>query len=746
MRKGTGMEVSICIPTKNGGEQFRQVLEAIFHQNTGCSYEVICVDSGSTDGTLEIIRSFPEVILRQIPAEEFGHGKTRNLAATFGRGKYIIFLTQDAVPASDSWLEQMIQAMELDERIVVGFGIHYPYPDCNVLDRRDILNHFQSFGRTNTVFRLDDPDKYEKDEEYRNRLAFSSDNNACVRRDIFEKFPYPDVEFAEDQIWTRQMMEQGYSKVYCPYAPVYHSHNYPPKEYERRYFDQYKGLQELYEKKFVDGVSSAVREAKALIRHDIAYVRQQPMNYRQKFMWCKYVLSRDIKRYRAGYKAGRYLDLSPKAQERMNRKYSQQYDQRHLILRSGRGKENTPMVWNYRDLWDYGKELARATTDQGDVTNVEEEYGFVLNTEPIPFSREDYEAHRRDEHPIVNWVIPEPTKGSGGHTTIFRFVSALQKKGIRNRIYILEPKLIRTDGEAADFLHKNFTLLDENVEIRCGCGRMEFCHAIVATGWMTAYYVRRFMNTVSKFYFVQDFEPLFYPMGSEYRFAENTYRFGFRGITAGDWLKNKLEREYQMPCDSFHFSYDKSIYRVREKRDGEKRVFFYARPSTPRRAWELGLLTLTLLAEKVPEVEVIFAGGDVAKYKIPFSHRSAGVVQPEELAEMYAQSDICLVMSLTNLSLLPLEVMASGSVVATQGGDSNDWQMDERAAIITDFDPVHIADTLADYLNHPERLKEIRERGIRFAQGTDWDRETEKAYQSIIRGIREDTEALDREG
>ena len=739
------MEVSICIPTKNGGEQFRQVLEAIFHQRTRRTYEIICVDSGSSDQTLEIIHSFQNVILYQIPAEEFGHGKTRNLAASLGIGKYIIFLTQDAVPASDRWLDQMILAMEMDEQIIMGFGIHYPYPDCNVLDRRDILSFFQGFGRTNTVFRLDDPERSQNGERFAKLLAYSTDNNICVRRDVFEINPFPDVEFAEDQIWTRQMMEKGYSKVYCPYAPVYHSHNYPPKVYARRYFDQYKGIQELQGHKCIPNASAAIREARQLIRNDIAYVRRQPMNYRQKFMWSKYVIQRDLERYRAGWYAGRYQDMSPQRQERMNRKYSQQYDQRHVTQGTTTGRAKgpaAPMIWNYRDIWDYGKELATAITDQGDVLHVGEEFGFVLNEETIPFCRDDLEQHKNDQKLTVHWIIPEPTKGSGGHTTIFRFISALQRKGILNRIYIWEPKLIRSDQEAADFLHRNFALLDESVEIYCGCGRVQFCHAIVATGWTTAYYVRRFMNTVSKFYFVQDFEPYFYPMGSEYKFAENTYRFGFHGITAGDWLKTKLEQEFRMDCCSFHFSYDKDIYQLKKKREAGKRVFFYARPSTPRRGWELGLLALIKLGEKIPDLEVVFAGGDVSKYDIPFKHKSAGIVRPVDLADFYSQCDISLVMSLTNLSLLPLEVMACGGVIATQDSEANSCIINEQNAIIIDSDPEHIADTLADYLVNPEKTQEIRANGIRLALQTDWGRETEKVYQCIIKKVQEDMRAM----
>lgn len=94
---------------------------------------------------------------------------------------------------------------------------------------------------------------------------------------------------------------------------------------------------------------------------------------------------------------------------------------------------------------------------------------------------------------------------------------------------------------------------------------MGFAHGTVATAWTTAYYVRRFNNTISKFYFVQDFEPYFYAHGSEYEFAENTYKMGFRGITAGDWLKDVMRNDYGMTADSFLFSYDDKIYQTKRK-------------------------------------------------------------------------------------------------------------------------------------------------------------------------------------
>ena len=240
------MDVSIVIPTKNGGHLFEKVLDAVFKQKTEYEYEVICVDSGSKDGTLDVIRKYP-CRLFQIEPSEFGHGKTRNYGASKGNGTYIIFITQDALPATDTWLQNFIDAMKMDPEIVGGFGIHYPYPDCNLLDKRDLDGHFKGFGETNTIFHLDDPERYEREEGYRHYLAFFSDNNSCIRRDIFEKYPYEDVNFAEDQIWARKMIELGFKKVYCPYAPVYHSHNFKLRTYFKRYYDEQKGLYEVHQ-------------------------------------------------------------------------------------------------------------------------------------------------------------------------------------------------------------------------------------------------------------------------------------------------------------------------------------------------------------------------------------------------------------------------------------------------------------------------------------------------------------------
>jgi glycosyltransferase involved in cell wall biosynthesis len=328
---------------------------------------------------------------------------------------------------------------------------------------------------------------------------------------------------------------------------------------------------------------------------------------------------------------------------------------------------------------------------------------------------------------VVNWVIPNFGIGSGGHLNIFRFISYLEKKGYFVNI-IIDDENSSLDGEKIrSDICKHFVKL--NAKVFIGIESSPPAYATFATSWNTAYSVNAFNSTCHKFYFVQDYEPYFYALGSEYMFAENTYRFGFKGITAGSWLSNKLSKDFGMKCASIGFSYEKDRYSILSSSgkslNNKVRIFFYARPPTPRRALELGLLALEDVCRKRANVEVVFAGWDMDNYEISFPYESHGVVALDNLSALYNSCDVGLVLSLTNLSLLPLELMASGVPVVSNSGDNVEWLLNEDICEFSDLTVSGISSSLIKLIDDDEKRQQLKMNGLNFISSTSWDAEGE---------------------
>lgn len=275
------MKASIIVPTKNPGNVFKGVLESVLHQKTEYQFDVLVIDSGSTDGTCEYIHSLqnPNLKLHQIDPISFGHGKTRNLAISMTTGEYAILITHDATPVYETWLSELIKIADSDKDIAGVFGRHVAYPDADPFTNRELKLHFAGFDNWKLV-ELADPQRYEQDLGYRQFLHFFSDNNALVRRSVWEKIPYPDVNFAEDQLWAKQIIESGYKKAYSKEAVVYHSHNYTLIERLRRSFDESYAFKQLFGYVLCPSLLLLIKSWAALTRRDIAYTREERLYLR----------------------------------------------------------------------------------------------------------------------------------------------------------------------------------------------------------------------------------------------------------------------------------------------------------------------------------------------------------------------------------------------------------------------------------------------------------------------------------
>jgi rhamnosyltransferase len=232
----------VFIPTYNGDEYLHDLLTQVFSQRTDFVFEVIVIDSGSKDRTVQIVEEFPDVILHKIPNSEFGHGKTRNHAARMARGQYMVYLSQDAVPASDKWLDFMVEPFVISDRVYCVFGKQTPRPFADAPTKREVSGVFNSLGPDHSIM-LARKNNLVTGEELGNYLTFFSDVNSAVRRDyLLNKIPYRDVPYSEDQLLGSDVLDEGYLKAYAPLGNVWHSNEYSLRDYFYRKFDEYLGM------------------------------------------------------------------------------------------------------------------------------------------------------------------------------------------------------------------------------------------------------------------------------------------------------------------------------------------------------------------------------------------------------------------------------------------------------------------------------------------------------------------------
>lgn len=226
-------ELSIIIPVKNGGAVLDRLLSAIYRQKTNLLYEVIAIDSGSTDGSLEILKRYP-VRLVQIQPEEFSHSRTRNYGASLASAsKYYVFLNQDAVPVDDRWLGNLISSIESEPDLMAVCATE--------LDEKEKV--FNVSGVAAFVFRSSlvkgiytiEPRLEERWQDlpgYTLRQMFPFTTVCAIfDKEHFDRYPFSEnVPWGEDLHWAVMNSRAGFKSACSSYAQVYHCHSYSHDE------------------------------------------------------------------------------------------------------------------------------------------------------------------------------------------------------------------------------------------------------------------------------------------------------------------------------------------------------------------------------------------------------------------------------------------------------------------------------------------------------------------------------------
>jgi len=278
--------ISVVVPVKDGGDGLVRCLQAIAHQRVEEDVEVVVVDSGSKDGSPEHARRLGARV-HEIPPEEFGHGRTRNLGASLARGDVLVFTTQDAYPADEAWLATLVAPLRSAPEVAGVYGRQLPHADARPPERffLDFL-----YGPEPRVQRLGMPDDLSFE------VTLFSNVNSAMARETWERYAFAGgLAMSEDQEWSRRVLLDGLTLVYEPRAAVHHSHSYTLAEAFRRFFDSGASADRSY-------VSEAGESRRALRSAAARYARGE-------VAWLCRTAQRRWIPYAAVYEAAKFAGL-----------------------------------------------------------------------------------------------------------------------------------------------------------------------------------------------------------------------------------------------------------------------------------------------------------------------------------------------------------------------------------------------------------------------------------------------------
>jgi glycosyltransferase involved in cell wall biosynthesis/GT2 family glycosyltransferase len=352
-------------------------------------------------------------------------------------------------------------------------------------------------------------------------------------------------------------------------------------------------------------------------------------------------------------------------------------------------------------------------------------------------SRSGHSEHR------FTWFIPQfGNPFYGGVHTILRFADYFQRAHrVRSTFVVLGHR--RPARVAAQIARVSEGLAQtSNIRVISEYGALDTLEpsdASMATLWTTAYYLLRYNNTGRKFYFLQDYEPLFYPAGSTGALVESTYRFGFYGICNTAPLRD-LYMHHGGKADFFEPCVDQSVFfePLRHRAPDPYVLFCYARPGHSRNCFELLAEGLRKLKHRMGDKIAIITAGETwipALFELDGIVHNLGLLDYRTTGAVYRMSHAGISMMMTrHPSYLPLELMASGSLVITNRNEHTQWLLHDRDnCLLTETSSSAIAEAVEEGLRNQALRDRITRNASEMIQRKyqNWDEQAEKVYQSI---------------
>ena len=483
------MSVSVIIPVKNGEEYLAELLSAL---ESEAPDEVLVIDSGSQDASVEIARRFGVTVL-EIPPEEFGHGRTRNFGAERTSGDLICFLTQDATPLR-GWLTSYREAFALAPRVGAAYGPHVPRADASPMIARELEEFFASFslGGGPVVQQQGDP-------------TFLSNVNACYSRACWEQLGFRNVAYAEDQAFGADLLDAGWSKVYHPGASVLHSHDYGFVDFMRRYFDEYRGLRETTGHIEPFAPRDMVGHIQRSVRGDMQWLVRRGAAPGELANWSLRSAAHHGGRRVFSAVGSRSHRLPAAARGRLS---LERRDGTPPIAQPGAGADDAAIA-------GFSPLRGARTVGAGAEHELYAEAARVWRDGPAPLL-EPIEGTSERRRLRIAMVIPGFGRGSGGHALLFQIFSRLERRGHIGSVWVHDyfgGLRHVPGGQLRRDINQFFTPIAGPVY--SGFDDWRGADVVLATGWQTAHPVLLLDRCFVRVYVVNDHEPEFYATSAE---------------------------------------------------------------------------------------------------------------------------------------------------------------------------------------------------------------------------------------
>lgn len=334
----------------------------------------------------------------------------------------------------------------------------------------------------------------------------------------------------------------------------------------------------------------------------------------------------------------------------------------------------------------------------------------------------------------IAWFLPPLAKGSGGLNTIFRNAEGLVERGCTcDFVFPPSPAPATTEEEVRSNMVDWFgyrydceILLDE-IEIG------EDYDLAIATFWDTAALVAS-QACRNKAYFVQDWEPSFFPVSDTYFLAKNSYELGLAPITIGRWLSHKVGEVSGAGAFYTDFCADLSLYRDL-RIEKENAICAICQPEKPRRATELLLTALRIVKQTNPELEVYLYGSNADVEHEGFTN--LGILSKSECNDLYNRCKLGVSMSTTNPSRIPFEMMAAGLPVVELAGENTSYDLPNDSICFSKPSAASIATLINSLISQPDRLASMSKAGASYMQSRPLNLEKAQfanACEQILRG------------